>query len=106
MTVKFLGIEEIEMVCQFCNKKEIGRAFTFIDLDTLNIVRFGSQCAKKALGFSTNAKMGKKLRADIEATFQDDCSKARMAGDFSRETLNLINAKKQKALDNIRRAGF
>jgi len=106
MTVKFLGIEEIEMVCQFCNKKEIGKAFTFLDLDTLNIVRFGSQCAKKALGFSTNARMGKKIRADIEATFQEDCNKAMMAGVFSREALNLLNEKKQKALDSLRLAGL
>ena len=106
MDVKFLGIEEIEMVCQFCNKKEIGRAFAFIDLDTGNIIHFGSQCAKKALGFSTNSKMGKKLRADIEATFQTDCGEARMNGDFSKETSIKISAKKQTALDMLRRAGF
>ena len=106
MNVVFLGIEEIEMVCQFCNKKEIGKAFAFRDLDTGNVVHFGSQCAKKALGFSTSSKMGKKLRSDIESTFQNDCNEARKSGDFSNETLKIISEKRQNALDNIRRAGF
>ena len=106
MNVKFLGIEEIEMVCQFCNKKEIGKAFAFLDLDTGNVVHYGSQCAKKALGFSTSSKMGKKLRADIEATFQSDCNEAMKAGCFSKETSKRISEKRQNAIDNMRRAGF
>ncbi len=106
MNVMFLGIEEVEMVCQFCNKKEIGRAFTFRDLETGDIIRFGSQCAKKALGFSTSSKMGKKLRADIESTFQSECNEARKAGDFSKETSKRLSEKRQNAIDNIIRAGF
>ena len=106
MDVKFLGIEEIEMVCQFCGKKEIGKAFAFLDLETGNVVRFGSQCAKKALGFSTKSKMGEKLRSDIEKDFQEGCNKARMNGTFNIELVNTLSVKKQKALDEIRKIGF
>lgn len=106
MDVKFLGIEEVEMVCQFCGKKEIGRAFVFLDLETGNFVRYGSQCAKKALGFSTKAKMGEKLRRDIESDFQNNCNQARMNGTFNIELVNTLSAKKQKALDEIRKIGF
>ena len=106
MDVKFLGIEEVEMVCQFCGKKEIGMAFAFLDLETGNVVRYGSQCAKKALGFSTSSKMGKKLRSDVEATFQSDCIEARKSGDYSKETAGRICERKQNSLDVLRRAGF
>jgi hypothetical protein len=106
MNVKFLGIEEIEMVCQFCGKKEIGRAFCFLDLETGNVIRFGSQCAKKALGFSTNSKMGKKLRADIESTFQADCMASRKAIGYNKAVEYEIYQKSQRALDVIRSAGF
>ena len=102
MNVKFLGIEEIEMVCQFCGKKEIGKAFTFLDLETGNIVRYGSQCAKKALGFSTSSKIAKKIMSDIESTFQTDCIEARKNGSFSMETVAKLAVKKQKALDTLR----
>lgn len=70
--IKFLGIEEVLMVCQFCGKKEIGKAYVFQDLDTGVIVRYGSHCARKALGYSAskiNALMAEK-RSQIISKWQ------------------------------------
>jgi hypothetical protein len=105
MNLMFMGIEECEMVCEFCNKKEIGRAFVFRNMETLDYVRYGSQCARKALGFSSNAKLGKKIRQDIEARFQEECNKARRNGDFM-NGIKIAGAEKQKSLDLIRSVGL
>ena len=102
--VKFLGIEEIEMVCQFCGKREIGKAFVFQDLETGNIVRYGSQCSKKALGYSTskmNAIKAQK-KAEIIAKWQ------KIISDISKEIANVstdaeyvaLSIKKREAMVN------
>jgi hypothetical protein len=50
---QFLGIEEGEHVCEFCNRKHILYMYVVRDLDTGDIFRFGSTCIKKALGISS-----------------------------------------------------
>ena len=48
MKYKLLGKEELECVCQFCNKKQIGISFV-VECEDGEIKRFGSSCVKKAL---------------------------------------------------------
>ena len=51
MKFKLLGKEELETVCQFCNKKQIGISYT-VETEDGEIKRFGSTCIKKALKIS------------------------------------------------------
>jgi hypothetical protein len=75
---KLLGIEEIEMTCEFCKKQHIGKAYTFIDCESGHTVRYGSTCAKKALGLTASKldSMKAQFRNDIVAHYQDLISKA------------------------------
>ena len=50
---KLLGIEESEWTCEFCHKMHINRCFTVRDLDSGDVMRFGSSCIRKALGIGT-----------------------------------------------------
>lgn len=50
---ELLGIEEIECVCDFCGKREISISYTVRDMETSNILHFGSSCIKKALRVTT-----------------------------------------------------
>jgi hypothetical protein len=75
---QLLGIEEVEMTCEFCNKQHIGKAYTFRNSETGDVVRYGSTCAKKALGLTASKldSMKASIKAQITFKYQDLISNA------------------------------
>ena len=67
---EFLGQEEITCICDFCGKKEIGKAFIVRDLETGSILYFGSYCIKKALQI-TMSDIRKEFTNKIEEIERD-----------------------------------
>ena len=47
---KLLGVEELPYICDFCHRKEIIVCYVVQDLETTDVLRFGSVCIRKALG--------------------------------------------------------
>lgn len=47
---KLLGVEELPYICDFCLRKEIIVCYVVQDLESTDVLRFGSVCIRKALG--------------------------------------------------------
>jgi hypothetical protein len=73
---ELLAVEEIEMTCECCKKQHIGKAYTFRNCDTLDIIRVGSTCASKLIGKKTVETLKAAKRNQITEKYQAIISKA------------------------------
>ena len=78
---KLLGKEEMDCTCEFCGKKQITLSFTVRDLESDEVMHFGSSCIKKALGVTTPV-INAEIKAERKAIYAEYDSRISAAVDL------------------------
>ena len=67
---RFLGMEEMDCICDFCGRRQITKAFIVEDLENGRILKIGSTCIKKALNI-TMREIKEEFSKHLESFFHD-----------------------------------